>query len=598
MQHLAKSYLKHFAANKNAIPCRTVAICNNTLITTPLAITNKHTICHLPQYSYQSADGPEADDRASTQTARQNKADQQIACDNCQKTIEENVQKLADKTELVMQLQIQIGNLEENAKEMRMEIGELQVHIKSVKEQRDKYLDRIDEMTAEAKKLSRENESKLAELKKAENVIQDLEQQVETEQLEERLLQAKLTALSMERDNHLQQLHRAVERAEIEEKELREKFNKDLDGLKKCNTEREHHMMEDCEWKLREIEKNYKSKLKCQQTLQEENTSKQIQELEWKLNSQQEHFNCVKQKMTKDMNEIETQLSSQTKVNETEVKQLKSYIQELQKGVRAAEMEMDEMKTTEKQMKQQLKSSKDQANDAKLLVSKFQNEICDIKERHEKLLLRLDLRTKREKDEIREQTSEIWKERLKQETSRLQSYLQDEYEEEKQFALELLQTKKNREINEMMDEFKDKEREYYSEMKRLQEKIKDYQLKCTELKDNFDKSKEENQKLRFEKRELEESVIHDSQNKVCQLPNVEQLQKQLQQLSLQQKEIDFNIKNDVSKVTHNDVQLKEEKVKILEKINGVLKCLLKTVCNQVELSLQSAEKKVQLYGCP
>ncbi|KAK5650292.1 hypothetical protein RI129_001321 [Pyrocoelia pectoralis] len=278
-------------------------------------------------------------------------------------------------------------------------------------------------------------------------------------------LEIQLEVLEKEKEN-LEKQKVALVQQRGEDKKT--KWKLDFEKLRTVGIVKEQELLDDFEWKLREIEQSCKKRLQDKDKKIEE----QLQEVFKDANKKVEQA----EKMMKEVENL--------KSYECEVKQLRGLTEEQQKSLDIVSRQLQEMKHTEQNLK-------DESKKLRTMVDLEKENLQHMQIMHNREIIDKE---KSLKEKLAEQKTAIaiyWEERLLQECRRLKSELDQLHYEERYAAIESVKSEHKTEINDLKEGYEKRILEYVREVnylkKSLKEKDEYYQKQSERIQTNTDR---------------------------------------------------------------------------------------------------------------
>uniref|UniRef100_A0A1Y1KHN1 Protein FAM184A/B N-terminal domain-containing protein n=1 Tax=Photinus pyralis TaxID=7054 RepID=A0A1Y1KHN1_PHOPY len=298
--------------------------------------------------------------------------------------------------------------------------------------------------------------------------IESLEIQLEVLEKEKENLEKQKMALMQQREEDKKTLDAALEKSIQDKTAIEEKWKLDFEKLRTVGIVKEQELLDDFEWKLREIEQS------CKKRLQEKDKKieEQLKEVFKDANKKVEQAEQL-------MKEVEN-----LKSYECEVKQLRGLTEEQQKSLDVVSQQLQEMKHTEQNLK-------DESKKLRTMVDLEKENLQHMQRMHNREIVDKE---KALKEKLAEQKTAIaiyWEERLLQECRRLKSELDQLHYEERFAAIEAMKSEHESDIEDLKEGYEKRILEYVREVNYLKtsltEKDEYYKKQIERIQSNTDR---------------------------------------------------------------------------------------------------------------
>uniref|UniRef100_A0A3P8S8A2 Family with sequence similarity 184 member Aa n=1 Tax=Amphiprion percula TaxID=161767 RepID=A0A3P8S8A2_AMPPE len=270
---------------------------------------------------------------------------------------------------------------------------------------------------------------------------------------EQSRLKEKIGRLEEEREALLNQSQAANEQHKQQvvklEQSLREEhqgYEKELSRLRAHYEEETHRFREAQVRALEELEEKHRAlREEAQQEKEDEKKllmTKLSQEFEIKRLSLEEQRDRLQQQL----DNLKEELSAKLNMANQEVSHLQELVREGEQNVGSAQTQISCLKETQEKLKIELDATRARVRETSNLLTDLQEEIETQKQQHEARVMSIRTEEKQKMDKMADDLDQKWRDALREEVRLLKEELTEEYEVDKQAALNQLSQQKELEM--------------------------------------------------------------------------------------------------------------------------------------------------------
>ncbi|GAB6032917.1 Fc fragment of IgE, low affinity II, receptor for (CD23) [Chamberlinius hualienensis] len=501
---------------------------------------------------------------------RQEKADLEEKNDNFQVVIEEN-------SMAIVSLSVQISELQNGLDTEKNVNEETTNELKNLKQTSEEQTHEINEKNEIIDRLEMEIDCHERSINQLNSEIKDLKSKLESVTDQYLTTEKKHKQLIEEKEKEFEAMQNLYVKTLDERKSIQEKYETEFEFLRNCHQEREQQLMEDFEWKLREIQKTSKAK------------QDELKNLQIKLKAEYEELVNKKDSQAETLYKQIEENDGKINVTETELRQLRGFTEELQKGMRVAANQVDQMRMLEIRFREELRDTRCHLTESKDTIAKLQKELADTKASCERRLKAKDVNLKKTSDEQLLLINQQWTMKLEKEVKRRSEELEIEYNNRKLNALEELANQKDQELASLMKKYENKTTDLSKQLSRVTSRLEERERQLT---DELELAKMSFNIKLTEMQKTVDSVREDHRKTEIELKSKEKQTEELQmQLAAHRTTLDL-VKEEANKQKESEIQ--QIKLQHLQQLDLTNQSWQEKLSNELEAQNQS--HKMQIHN--
>ncbi|XP_052773969.1 protein FAM184A-like [Mya arenaria] len=362
----------------------------------------------------------------------------------------------------------------------------------------------------EATKL--QNESSIQEL---EGELSKLRDKLAWLEKERHNLERQKSDLSQNQLAQLRSLEKSLEDLSIEKQAMKERYERELDGLRNNANRSQKDLLTQHEAELEKLRQKLLADLATQKLQAEEVLESTKQEMTKLRESEVSLITEDREKLRAEFDRVKSELSSRLKAAEDEVARVNSMLQNKEDGLGSATGMINNLRDANNQLQQQLESSRSDYKAEKTRASNLQAELEKLRLQHEAQLKEAKTEFQQKMDQVTTELDTKWQDTLRRECSKLREEINAQKESEMRAALEQLSRMKDEEISATRAGWE----------KKVQELMKQIASMKLSIESSSSKSQEELEKLRQEseeeRRRLQAELVNAAEEYMTKVKSLE-----------------------------------------------------------------------------